>query len=241
MPAEIPCEKLAWDTDFFGFGVGKVTAERVDPETLAAVDEFCHEHDIEVVFYLADADDMESAHHAEDAGYRFVDDRITLDRDLDELPESVDTPATFRTATDADIPALRKIAGDVFRYDRFHADPGFDDEQADEMRATWTENMCGDLGDRVIVADIDGRVGGFIALELDDGVGKIVLTGVDEFAQGENVGSGLTVAALQWFREEGCDSAAVVTQGRNIPAQRIYQKLGYRTADSKLWFHKWFR
>ena len=109
------------------------------------------------------------------------------------------------------------------------------------MRATWIENMCGDLGDRVIIAEIDGQIGGFIALEIDDKVGKVVLTGVAEYAQGQDIGSGLTIAALQWFRGQGCETASVVTQSRNIPAQRIYQKLGFRTTDSEFWFHKWFK
>jgi dTDP-4-amino-4,6-dideoxy-D-galactose acyltransferase len=240
MRENTPCEKLDWDTEFFGFGVGKVTTDHVYPETLDAIDDFCLENDIRVVFYLAESNNVQAVHNAEDAGYRLVDNRTTLDRELDRIPTMVDSPADYRSSTKEDITILRDIARDVFVYDRFHADPNFDDDLADEMRATWIENMCGELGDRVIIAEVDGRVGGFIALEIDDGVGKIVLTGVDEFAQGDNIGSGLTISALQWFRNQGCETARVVTQSRNIPAQRIYQDLGFKTTESAFWLHKWF-
>lgn len=240
MRENAPCEKLVWDTEFFGFGVGKVTDNDVDSETLDDIDNFCLSNDIRVVFYLADSNNIQAVHDAEDAGYRMVDDRTTLNRKLDRIPTVVDSPADYRSSRKEDITRLRDIARDVFVYDRFHADPNFDDEQADEMRATWIENMCGELGDRVIVAEVDGRVGGFIALEIDDGIGKIVLTGVDKFAQGDSIGSGLTISALQWFREQGCEAVRVVTQSRNIPAQRIYQEIGFKTTESSFWLHKWF-
>jgi hypothetical protein len=31
-----------------------------------------------------------------------------------------------------------------------------------------------------------------------------------------------------------------VTQGRNIPAQRTYQRCGFQTAAVQLWYHRWF-
>jgi hypothetical protein len=35
-------------------------------------------------------------------------------------------------------------------------------------------------------------------------------------------------------------TATVVTQGRNVAAQRTYQGAGYRTSRTSLWFHRWF-
>jgi hypothetical protein len=31
----------------------------------------------------------------------------------------------------------------------------------------------------------------------------------------------------------------VVTQARNVPAQRLYQKCGFITRSVELWFHRW--
>ena len=36
------------------------------------------------------------------------------------------------------------------------------------------------------------------------------------------------------------DNRSVVTQGRNVAAQRLYQSAGFRTAAVQLWHHCWF-
>jgi ribosomal protein S18 acetylase RimI-like enzyme len=33
--------------------------------------------------------------------------------------------------------------------------------------------------------------------------------------------------------------ATVVTQGRNIASQRLYQKHGFVTQSIQLWYHRW--
>jgi dTDP-4-amino-4,6-dideoxy-D-galactose acyltransferase len=48
-------------------------------------------------------------------------------------------------------------------------------------------------------------------------------------------------ASLGWFAQHGCDRVQVVTQGRNLAAQRLYQRAGFLTADLKLWYHKWYQ
>ena len=32
----------------------------------------------------------------------------------------------------------------------------------------------------------------------------------------------------------------VVTQGRNIAGQRLYQRCGFLTRSVELWYHKWY-
>ena len=33
----------------------------------------------------------------------------------------------------------------------------------------------------------------------------------------------------------------VITQGRNIPAQRLYEKNHFLISKSEIWFHKWIQ
>jgi hypothetical protein len=45
---------------------------------------------------------------------------------------------------------------------------------------------------------------------------------------------------LHWLAEQGVPRATVVTQGRNVVAQRLYQSMGFKTSTLHCWHHLWF-
>jgi GNAT superfamily N-acetyltransferase len=53
------------------------------------------------------------------------------------------------------------------------------------------------------------------------------------------VGTALVQGALDWFRAQGVQRAEVTTQARNVPAQRLYQQMGFFTRRMTLYYHKW--
>jgi GNAT superfamily N-acetyltransferase len=53
------------------------------------------------------------------------------------------------------------------------------------------------------------------------------------------VGTALVQGALDWFRAQGVVRAEVTTQARNVPAQRLYQQMGFFTRRMTLYYHKW--
>jgi dTDP-4-amino-4,6-dideoxy-D-galactose acyltransferase len=234
--------KLEWDTDFFGFGVARILVRDIDEEILEAVMRRCKTDGIRVLFYLANVHNATAIHLAETHGFRFVDDRITLNFKFPK--DRIQTDAAridIRGYEEDDIAFLKEIARGSFVHDRFHFDPNFPQEICDHMRATWIENLCHGLADEVLVAEIENRIGGFISCEIQGkDSGHIALTGIAPFAQRQGVGLALTNAALKWFQDRGIKEVVVATQGRNIGAQRLYQSAGFKTCDCAIWFHKWF-
>jgi dTDP-4-amino-4,6-dideoxy-D-galactose acyltransferase len=88
---------------------------------------------------------------------------------------------------------------------------------------------------------LDSQPVGFVTCRLETGqAGVIDLIGVDSQAQGQGIGRRLVNAAVAWFATEGCTHARVTTQGRNIRAQRLYQRSGFVTDVVRLWYHRWF-
>lgn len=84
---------------------------------------------------------------------------------------------------------------------------------------------------QVSVADDDGRVVGFTAVDLPtEGVeGEIYMVAVDPDAQGSGVGTQLTMAAIDQIRQAGKRAAVVGTGGDpgHAAARATYRKAGF--------------
>lgn len=199
------------------------------------------------VWYLSvrvDASDLSSLHVLEEAGFITVDGLLTFALDLAEhrsAPNGHDFTIRLATAADADQAAA--LARTAYLYDRFHSDPFIDRERADELHAAWVHNSCtGKAADAVLLAEDKTGLLGFVSCSvqrdtterLGRTVGTIALVAAAEHAQGRGVGYATTMAALEWFGQQGCEIVEVGTQVRNIPASRLYQKCGFRLVGSSI-------
>jgi ribosomal protein S18 acetylase RimI-like enzyme len=83
----------------------------------------------------------------------------------------------------------------------------------------------------VRVAELDGKVVGFLAYKLDieDQVGEVQLLAVHPEYQNRGIGTELNKLALEEMQESGMKMAKVETGGdlSHAPARRSYQKAGY--------------
>lgn len=244
-PAPEPCQLLAWDTEFFGRPIARITGNRLDHLLAERVERWCAAQQIECLYFLADSDDPLTVQAAEDHGYRLMDVRITLRHRLAAgaaASEITEEPIQVRNARDSDVPFLETIARMSYHNTRYYADPCFPDATCDELYATWIRRSCEGYANRVIVAEADSVPIGYISCHLssDTMQGNIGLVGVSAEQQGRGVGLLLVNCALDWFGERGVQVVDVVTQGRNIAAQRLYQRSGFVTHAVQLWYHRWF-
>jgi ribosomal protein S18 acetylase RimI-like enzyme len=146
----------------------------------------------------------------------------------------------LRPATEADIPALERIAAASFHGTRYTSDPRFPADAVARLYPTWITNSVRGYADAVLVAEQAGAVAGFISCHRgESGEGSIGLVGVDAGARGGGMGAQLVHGALGWLAGAGCRDASVVTQGSNVAAQRLYQRAGFVTRRVSLWYHRW--
>jgi len=80
-----------------------------------------------------------------------------------------------------------------------------------------------------LVAELDGRVVGFIAYELKGKTGEVVLLAVHPEYQRRGIATRLNQAALDAMKAAGMKMAVVETGGEegHAPARRVYEKAGY--------------
>ncbi|MFL5802214.1 MAG: GNAT family N-acetyltransferase [Roseiflexaceae bacterium] len=202
---------------------------------------WCETHAIDCLYFLADVDDALSARLAEEHRFHLVDVRMTLElRSFGTLPDA--HPRTcIRPCAPDDVSVLCMIAKLCHRDSRFYYDPHFPNALCDALYETWIEKSCAGDADIVLVAEDQGQPTGYIACHMDEqSGGQIGLVGVAAAARGRGLGRALVAESLRWFAAQDARQVSVVTQGRNVQAQRLYQRCGFLTRSVQLWYHRWF-
>jgi dTDP-4-amino-4,6-dideoxy-D-galactose acyltransferase len=223
LTAEKPPMLLDWDSEWWGIRVGY--GERVE-----GLGQWARENTIGLTCLLVD--DPSEAQQAEALGFRFMDVRVTLERPTGACG------ASSRLAKVEDLVVLRQIARTSHRITRFYADPSLPDEKCDELYEEWIMRSFAGWADIVLVEDRDGGPVGYVTVHLKGETSSIGLIAVAEEHRGKGVGQALVSSAVDWARSQKAASMSVVTQGRNIEAQRTFQRAGFLTTKTQLWFHR---
>ena len=178
-------------------------------------------------------------------GFIFVDVRVTIERTVADAPSPRPIEdAIIRPSRADDVETLVAITRDSFSVTRFFADPFLDNEKVSDMYQIWIrKSVTTDFADRVLVLEVNGESVGFATCHLDRHLneGKIALAALAASTRGKGYTQVLILHALEWFRDQGMERVNVPTQGSNIAALRMYQRCGFVTRSTELWFHKWFR
>ena len=202
---------------------------------------WCECNRIDCLYFLADATDPITVSLAEKNGFHLVDVRITLERQLRDIPPERPIPGVIRLGTALDGPALHTIASHSHRDSRFYSDPNFPRSRCDALYQTWIEKSLNGYAEAVLVAELDGETVGYVSCHLGStAAGQIGLFAVGPNARRRGLGQDLLRESLRWFASKGALQVNVVTQGRNVSAQRTYQRCGFETQALKLWYHRWF-
>ena len=237
------CRHLPWDSTFFGFQIARLSSTRLSSEIVEFTDDWCRTNGIKCLYFLAEADDASTIRLAEESGFNLVDIRILMAQALRAEANLLCAPegATIRASRVDDLDQLKPIAASIYRNSRFYFDGRFAIEKCDRLYETWLENSFVDRSGVVLVAEWQGNPAGYVTCEkIDAATGQIGLLGVGAAAQGVGLGSALVSSAVNWFQSEGLNHAQVVTQARNVGAQGVYQRCGFRTSAVHLWYHRWF-
>jgi dTDP-4-amino-4,6-dideoxy-D-galactose acyltransferase len=237
------CEFLQWDSDFFGFRIARIIGHRLTRRSLSEILEWAANESIVCLYFLSDFDDLETIRLAQAHEFQLVDIRIAFEIYLEKRNGSFPTTAAkakIRPFRAEDIPILEAIAKSIYTATRFYFDPNFPRDKTEALYAAWIRRSCEGLSDQILVAELDGKIVGYITCkQLDETRGQIDLVGVAKQARGQGVGKALVQSALDWFNANNLQSVQVVTQGRNILAQQLFQSCGFFTHSVRLWYHKW--
>ena len=235
-----PVEILTWDSEFFGFKVARILLKNPAAEELSEAVHQADRDGIVCLYWLADCADTLASLTAATCGFRLVDIRVTFEHALstragENLPQSC-----VRRYVPEDLPALVALARKSHRDSRFFSDGNFAVERCEALYEEWIRKSCQSGSGAVLVAVQEEQPAGYCTCSVSqDGVGNIGLIAVDPRWRRARLGTALVESALGYFRGEGMRVATVVTQGRNLASQRLYQRCGFVTQSIQLWYHRW--
>ena len=238
------CELLPWDSNFFAFPIARLRSDHLTSQIADDAEKWCRDHHIHCLYFLARSDDPDTVKLAESRGYHLVDVRLTMDQSPSPASIPPVTPGSnsCRAAMTDDLPELRRIARSSHTDTRFFFDDRFEWPRCEALYETWIQSSCEGFAQAVFVVESGGRVAGYVTCHLskqaDDG--SIGLIAVDGLHQGKGLGRQLIAAAMDWFIAQKTSRVSVVTQGRNVAAQRLYARAGFIPRKLELYYHRWF-
>lgn len=187
-------------------------------------------------------------HAAQAAGFRVVESYLTFEfRPLASLRQKGrDSPQgpRVRAARLEEGEEVAQLAERGFRHHRYLSDPFIPEPRGRYSRRLWVLNAFQGRADAIYVAEDEGRITGFVLLkskkDRSNGlVGGIDLLAVDESHAGLGIGKALVAQAIGHYAGQQIP-VQVGTQGKNIPAVRLYTQMGFELKRTELSLH-WHR
>lgn len=231
-------ERLPWDSDFFGCSVGRVNLSEkgVDPGALkkAILDADC---DLTYVFLPVlggTISEIEKPRGAlVDLGGRCCDLKTVYRKTVDGNRGVPQKDVVSATQMSAELEALAYASGWCSRFVSDNRLSKF----FKPMYRKWLER---DLArGRVFVYPSAEHPKGMVTASICDGLGKVGLVAVDAKSCGKGIATTLLANMEEWLASQGIHECEVVTQGVNVAARHLYEKVGFKLHSQMEVWHVW--
>ena len=232
-------QPLAWDTEFFGFAVGRLVAAQLARPELEHLLHEARQAGYWVLYWSVAPDDAVSAGSAAAVGAVLADRKIRL-----RLPvpagQGVQLPPGIRPTTEFS-PALQRLAPQAGESSRFQVDAQFGPEAYQRLYREWLRrSVAGELAREVLVyqPQLEEPAEGFLTLAEKNNRVEMVLMAVDAARRGQGMGAAFIEAARCRAAAWGHSAVQLVTQATN-PACRLYARQGFEMEHEEHVYHLW--
>lgn len=240
--------RLAWDSDYFGFPVARITGAELDDAKLLDALGNARTQSIRLVYWGTSPSRLVSPEILAEFQGKLVDEKATFARELGSVPGEMPTSqAAFFDVVELPqgpaCPRLMALGMSAGHHSRFRTDSRISDAQYRGLYGMWMQrSTLRELADAVFIAINQGNPVepiGVVTVSESEGVGRIGLIAVHDSVRGQGAGKRLMEAAHAWMRSAGAKHVEVVTQLANRGACRLYRSCGYQLRDVVNYYHFW--
>lgn len=236
--------QLEWDTGFFETNIAYLSSPSLTSNIEKYVKNFVSVNNTNLLQFKCNCHDAFSVEIAEKNNYSFVDIRLTLEQTINEKNFIKDDrkDLVVRRANESDIETLIECGKDLYSTSRYYYDNNFNIEKLNEFYSSWiSKAVLGTFDDYCYALCKDDLPIGFCSIKINKfNTASIGVLGINQNFSHLGFGRYMLNKVIQALFHDGVSYIDVVTQGRNYAAQRLYQRCGFITKSSELWYHKWF-
>jgi ribosomal protein S18 acetylase RimI-like enzyme len=173
-------------------------------------------------------------------GFTVIDINVQLDAPAAAIRGLATATMTgdvlIREAAPADRAQVERVARDNLVTSRYHLDPLINPDAASRFKAAWAGNFFeGRRGQRLLIAERSGSVGGFLQVLESHDAGIIDLIALDPLLRGCGAFDGLI---RTWLVHSRAIARVIVgTQVSNVRSLRSYGRIGFRVLATAFVLH----
>lgn len=227
-------EPLRWDTEFFGFPIGRATLQDATPATLRSIDAEARDLGIECLYGALGPVDGDTASLVQMFGHRLVEVAIAFGRPAVPFTPKP-TASKVRRGTEADLPLLEDAIATLAPWSRFATDPRFGADAARRMFRAWVERAARDGNEHMLLISEDETGVTGLSTHVRTPVPRVDLMGV--ITQGSGASWALMDGLVEWA--DGGPIEAGPCAARNIAPLRFLEHCGFGIVRTQYLFHRW--
>lgn len=220
---------LSFDSALFGYPVGKLIVKENELNDINEADLDSYN----LVYVFSDRPVEKRSFNL-----KLADEKITLIKPLKLLKiyenSGVDEYNGKETRQLIDLALQSGI------YSRFFRDKNFVQDEFKKLYTLWLQkSVSKEICNKIFIHKKGDKINGFITVAVNNQSGKIGLIAVNSGERGRGIGSSLLIQVENYVFSEGKKNMEVVTQGKNLPAIRLYVKNGYEVLSKTYIYHRW--
>ena len=226
-------EQLPWDTDLFGYKVGKIIIAReneLEPSLIL--------QDTNKLLYIFSKVQLRNT-LLNKLPATLVDEKTELAKyfNSSEAIPQLSSHLVEINSLDSSIIDLALQSG---IYSRFYIDTNFKKDEFRKLYIAWIKkSLSKEIAEKVIAFKQNNKFIGLMTICVENNAAVIGLLSVDKEYQRKNIGTQLLNYAAAFSLQNNYSLLNVTTQAANIPAINFYLKNGFQIVKKTYIYHLW--
>lgn len=229
---------LDWDTEFFGFKVAELIGDALNINELNESLALLSKEEVKLVYGSFINEVSSELFYFPGYEAKLVDKKVTYLKDVNK--DAVYDPGIFKFNFKKPSDELLNLAVDSGVYSRFNFDKRIPKIKFQDLYKLWMINSVnGSLAKSVLVYKEKNKILGMITLTEKGNRADIGLIAVNNKFRGMGIGKKLIDAGERWAQDNAYKKIQVVTQGFNLPACILYDKMNFKVESIEYFYHFW--